>query len=221
MWETTGTATNLIDYWVGSTTASHPISLYPKRKEITVDIFRGRVDHDNINPSTLQHARDFIIGVSTDIIVQWRAGIATVIINGIVYRIVKGTMYEKRDSISDPQIFLNHVPLCPRPEWLTGVLSALAQFYGIDQESEIVNAIITVAVQASINQFSSIPGSYIASTFTGSEVTDVAIKRGSNLLAGLCPPETEGGPRVWRLRETGEIVEVDREWTTFPIRGGL
>lgn len=213
---TSGSITNALG-WV----YSHPISFYPEKEEPTVNIYRGRIDHEHINPITLQSVRDFIIGVNNDVGVSWRAGHATVLINGVVYRVVKGSVYEKRDNSVDPLIYLAHAPGATRPDWLVGVLSALAQYYNIDQEPEIVNAIISIAVQASINQFSSVPGAYIAATFSGAEVTDVAIKKGSNLLAGLCPPETPGEPGVWRLRETGEVVTPDGEWVSFSVTGGL
>ena len=186
-----------------------------------MSIYRGRVDHEQFPSHILQYVRDFIIGVNRDEPVSWRAGHAIVIINGISYRIVKGATYEKRESASDPIIYLVHTSEVARPDWLVGVLSALAQYYNIDQEPEIVNAITNIAVQTSINQFSSIPGTYLAATFSGIQVTDVAIKKGSNLLAGLCPPEIEGEPKVWRLRETGEVVYPDDDWVTFPIAGGL
>lgn len=193
-----------------------------RRRESTVSIYRGRIDHQHFSPTLLQCVRDYIIGVSLDANARWNSGHATVQINDVIYRVMKGSIYEKRESSSDPIIYLCHTPGCARPDWLVGVLSALAQYYGIDQEPGIVDAIIKIAVQGATAQFTSVPGTYVAATFSGVEVRDIAIKMGTNLVAGLCPPETEGGLRVWRLRETGEIVNPTREdgWVTFPITGG-
>lgn len=198
-----------------------PFLSYHKKEESTVNIYRGRVDHEHFPLHIIQYVRDFIIGVSRDEPASWRAGHATVIVNGVSYRTIKGATYERRDTPSDPIFYLAHAPDVPRPDWLTGVLSALAQYYNIDQEPEIVDAITKIAIQASINQFSSIPGTYLAATFSGAPITDVAIKKGSGLLAALCPPEIEGEPKVWRLRETGEVVYPDNDWVVFSITGGL
>jgi hypothetical protein len=176
-----------------------------------------------MDPQIIPYVREFILKVSRDESVQWRGKLAIVQINQVVYRIVSGTVYEKRESLIDPIIYLAHASGGTRPDWLTGVLSGVAQFYGIDHEQEIIDALIKIATSAAINQFSSVPGAYLASTFSGVEITDIAIKRGSNLVAGLCPPEKEGEAKVWRLRETGEIVYPTTEdgWVSLSIHGGM
>jgi len=177
----------------------------------------GHIDPERIDLRTKEKVKEYIIKTSRNQEARW-PGVYCTIWNhdkGISISVMAGSYY----SNSDTEIYLRHNPGGEVPNWVPGALSAVAEFFGILQDPEVNQAIITVAINIAVGLFKPLQAN-VAQTFGGIPVVRLAINSRDHLLAGEYPPsedDPEGVP-IWRLHLSGEPVNIDDpEWTSFSL----
>jgi hypothetical protein len=178
-------------------------------------LYTGIVDPRSIPQDIKDSVKNFILRASRNEEARFPSNqMCYIWYDGKPLRVQRGSYYEKSGS----DIILDHNLSYEIPEWLPAVLSAVAQFFGIGNDPEITQAIISMALQISAGIFESLTAN-LAQTFGGLQLTHLAVNSKENLLAGEYPPEVEGEPSVWRLAISGEIVNVEGpDWTAFTLQ---
>lgn len=121
----------------------------------------------------------------------------------------------------DTEVYLRHDPGVDTPPWVPGVLSAVAQYFGIGNDPEVVQGILEMALKIASGLFESTKRE-IAESFGGIALTHIAINHKSNIIAGQYPanPDDPNSRPFWALPLSGEEVEVsDPDWTVISIQG--
>lgn len=181
------------------------------------DMYVGYLEPERIQDYIKERVKDFILRVSRNEQAFWTED-HCVIWNydkGIPVTVDGGSSYAKDENV----IYLKHYPDRDVPSWLPGVLSAIAQFFGISRDPEVSDAILKVAVNLATGIFRPLQQN-LAQTFNGDSIAHLAINSKENLLAGQYPPdpfEPDGLP-TWRLQLSAEPVDVSTpEWSKFSL----
>jgi hypothetical protein len=178
-------------------------------------IYRGIVEPSTVNQGTKDAIKDYILKASRNEEVRFPSNLVCYIwFDGDPIRVVRGSYYEHLGS----EIYMSHLTDRATPEWVPGALSAVAQFFGVGSDPEIIQAIIKMAIEISAGLYGSITAN-LAQTFGGLQLTHLAINSKEGLLAGEYPPEVEGDPSVWRLAISGEVVNINEpDWIAFSLQ---
>lgn len=178
-------------------------------------LFTATVDPAAVNPRIKLRVQDFILKVCNNQSARWPGDRAVLWKNGIPVNVVAGSSW----GLTDTEMYLYHNADQPVPVWVPGMLSALAKFFGLAEDTSIKEKIIEMAAKMAADIFQPVLQCYAIQTMDGLPVRRVAVNLESKLMVATVetPTDNEEVKKIeWKTMQ-GETVEVNPDDDSWMI----
>ena len=174
-----------------------------------IQVFPQRAE---VDPEEQKKVKEFLLKSLKHEAANWPDNIhCTIFIDGKTMRVVRGSDYQ----IYSKDVYVGHGSTNPPPHWVPGVLSAIAFFFRLEADQDLVQLSIELLAKVladAIRPYQTL----LAQSFNGRELSEIAIDSETRTLLAKLPPLEEGGPDRW-MAQNGEEMILGPNHFVFPV----
>lgn len=165
-----------------------------------------------VDPAEQRTVKEFLLRSFKNEAANWTENIhCTIFVDGKTMRIMKGSCYQMYSK----DIYVSHNGIDPPPHWVPAVLLAIMFFFKLDSDAQLKTLAVELLAKVMADAISP-HQALLVQTFSGTELTEIAIDTETRTLLAKYPPLELGGPNRW-VSANGEERELSDTIHSFPV----